>query len=84
MKTSYTKVLCLWTLMLLIFATSCQNERGDLPLFEKGSRTLRLSAAMPEDAGLRVALEEDTEHGLLRARWQSRDRLTLIFEQDSR
>ena len=84
MKTSYTKVLCLWTLMLLIFATSCQNERGDLPLFEKGSRTLRLSVAMPEDADLRVALEEDTEHGLLRARWQSRDRLTLIFEQDSR
>lgn len=81
MKSLYTKALCLWTLILLAGLTACRNERDDLPLSERGSRTLRLSGLMPADPTTRVALEEDSEHQVFRARWESGDKLTLIFEQ---
>ncbi|KGN94097.1 hypothetical protein HQ39_09305 [Porphyromonas sp. COT-108 OH2963] len=77
----YTKAVCALTLLLVLLATGCRNEREDLPT-GKRSRQLTLTASMPQDGGgMRVELKKSADNSTLIAKWKSGDMVTFVFEQ---
>lgn len=80
MKKIYTRAVSLLTLLVAVLATSCTNEI-EAPQDITSGRTLILSAEMPDEAGLRVGVEEDNDAKTLRASWKVGDKVTFVFRQ---